>query len=44
MASKNIGDDDLYSKEDLTLNSLGGFSHDPVEVMFEKNIMRIIRE
>ena len=36
--------DDLYSDEDLTLHSLGNLSHDPIEAMFEKNNMGIIRE
>ena len=44
LASKIVGDDEdklksdnLYSDEDLTLNSLGNLSHDPMEAMFEKN-------
>ena len=49
LASKIVGDDedelesdDLYSDEDLTLHSLGNVSHDPIEVMLEKNNMGII--
>ena len=47
-ASKIVGDDedelesdDLYSDEE---HSLGNLSHDPIEVMFEKNNMGILRE
>ena len=51
LTSKIVGDDEdelksdtLYSGEDLTLNSLGNLGHDPMEIIFEKTNMGIIRE